>query len=122
MVERYLDQAEQLYLTLPPPEGPAGTVRISELRAQLAEAQRGGDEPEEPEEKEDAPISVKPTHVNTEPLQVFQKPDGAGDPVRELQPFTTVTLLTSQQQDWVLIAKEGTSLGYVNRTRLHELV
>jgi WD40 repeat protein/uncharacterized caspase-like protein len=65
-------------------------------------------------------IPIKPTHVNTEALRIFKTAGGAGGHVRELPPFTTVTLVKSEQ-GWVLIAREGKVLGYVPGAKLHKL-
>lgn len=120
LVEEYLDQAAQNFETLSPPEGPAGLERIKQLRERLAQALRGGDEPEEPEEKEEAQALTQPTHVNSEQLQVFKEMSRTGDLGPKLEPFTGVILL-SEHQDWARIAKDGETLGYVDRARLHRL-
>jgi TRAP transporter TAXI family solute receptor len=64
--------------------------------------------------------SSKPTHVSTGPLQIFKEAGGKGTIVQQLPPFTTVTLVKSQQ-GWVLIAKDGTLLGYVAESKLRKL-
>ena len=43
----YIDVAGRLYDTLPPLEGPAGAARVRNLRARLARAQQGTDEPDD---------------------------------------------------------------------------
>lgn len=65
-------------------------------------------------------ISVKPTHVNTEPLEIFEKTGGAGSLMQQLPPFTTVTLVRSES-GWVLIARDGKLLGYAAEAKLHKL-
>jgi hypothetical protein len=65
-------------------------------------------------------IPVKPTHVTTELLQVFKEAGGSGEIVRQLPPFTTITLVKSNQ-GWALIAKDGTVLGYAAEAKLHKL-
>ena len=65
-------------------------------------------------------LSTKPTHVSAEPLQIFKEARGGGTIVQELPPFTTVTLIKSEQ-GWVLIAKDGKLLGYVAETKLRKL-
>jgi Caspase domain/WD domain, G-beta repeat len=65
-------------------------------------------------------IPVKPTHVNTELLQIFKEAGGAGGVVQRLPPFTTVTLVKSDGR-WVLIARDGKALGYVAEAKLHKL-
>jgi hypothetical protein len=56
-------------------------------------------------------IPTTPTHANMELLQVF-KAGGHGVVVTVLPPFTTVTLVKTDQ-GWAFIAKEGKALGYV---------
>jgi WD40 repeat protein len=65
-------------------------------------------------------VPIKPTHVTTELLQVFKEAGGAGDIVQQLPPFTTVTLVKSDQ-GWVLIARDGNLLGYAPEAKLHKL-
>jgi hypothetical protein len=65
-------------------------------------------------------VPIKPTHVSTELLQVFKEAGGAGDVVQQLPPFTTVTLVKSDQ-GWVLIARDGKLLGYAAEAKLHKL-
>ena len=65
-------------------------------------------------------ISTKPTHVNTDPLRVFKEAGDRGAVVTELPPFSTVTLVKSEQ-GWVLIAKDGKALGYVAERTLRKL-
>jgi WD40 repeat protein len=65
-------------------------------------------------------IPVKPTHVSTEPLQVFKEIGGAGGVVHELQPFTTVTMVNSDR-GWALIGRDGTVLGYAAEAQLQKL-
>jgi WD40 repeat protein len=65
-------------------------------------------------------IPIKPTHVSTEPLQIFKQPGGAGAVVQQLPPFTTVTLVKSER-GWVLIARDGKALGYAAEIKLHRL-
>jgi hypothetical protein len=65
-------------------------------------------------------VPIKPTHVSTELLQVFKDAGGAGEIVQPLPPFTTVTLVKSDQ-GWVLIARDGKLLGYVAEAKLHKL-
>jgi WD40 repeat protein len=64
-------------------------------------------------------IPIKPTHVNTELLQIFKDP-GSGTVVQQLPPFTTVTLVKSER-GWVLIARDGKALGYAAEGKLHKL-
>jgi tetratricopeptide (TPR) repeat protein len=121
LVEKYLDEADEIYKTLPAPEGPAGLERIEHLRARLAQALRGGDESEEPEENGGALFADRPTHVNTEPLQVFREIGQIGDLGPKLEPFTAVTV-QSEHENWALVARDGERLGYVDRTKLHKLL
>jgi hypothetical protein len=65
-------------------------------------------------------IPIKPTHVSTEPLQIFKQPGGAGAVVQQLPPFTTVKLVKSER-GWVLIARDGKALGYAAEIKLHRL-
>jgi WD40 repeat protein len=65
-------------------------------------------------------ISATPTHVNVELLQVFKEVGGHGTIITKLPPFTTVTLVKSEQ-GWVLIAKDGKALGYVADGSLRKL-
>jgi hypothetical protein len=65
-----------------------------------------------PAPDEEMIISTTPTHVNVELLQVFKEAGGHGTVITELPPFTTVTLVKSEQ-GWALIANEGKALGYV---------
>ena len=65
-------------------------------------------------------VPIKPTHVSTELLQVFKEAGGAGDVVQQLPPFTTVTLVKSDQ-GWLLIARDGKLLGYAAEAKLHKL-
>jgi hypothetical protein len=120
LVEEYLDQAAKNFEILPSPEGRAGLERIEHLRERLAQALRGGDEPEEPEEREEAPALSQPTHVNSEKVQVFKEMSRTGDLGPLLEQFTGVTVL-SEQQDWARIAKDGEPLGYVDPSKLHRL-
>jgi WD40 repeat protein len=69
---------------------------------------------------EDMIISSKPTHVNTELVRIFKQTGGKGQTVMELQPFTTVTLVKSEK-GWVLVAKDGKTLGYVAEANLRKL-
>jgi WD40 repeat protein len=73
-----------------------------------------------PAQDQDVIIPIKPTHVNTELLQIFKQPGGGGAVVHQLPPFTTVTLVKSEQ-GWVLIARDGKALGYAAETKLHKL-
>jgi len=65
-------------------------------------------------------IPVKPTHVNIEGVAVFKEAGGIGDVVHQLAPFTTVTLVKSDQ-GWALIARDGQALGYTAAGKLHKL-
>jgi WD40 repeat protein len=65
-------------------------------------------------------ISTTPTHVNVELLRVFKEVGGRGAAITELPPFSTVTLVKSEQ-GWALIAKEGKALGYVADGSLKKL-
>ena len=62
-------------------------------------------------------ISTKATHVVVEAVKVFANAGGAGTVVQELAPFTLVTLVKTER-GWVLIAKNGTKLGYVAEASL----
>jgi WD40 repeat protein len=65
-------------------------------------------------------IPVTPTHVNTEPLEIFEEAGGSGSPLQQLAPFTTVTLV-KPGEGWALIARDGKVLGYVSEIKLHKL-
>jgi hypothetical protein len=65
-------------------------------------------------------IPVKPTHVNTELVQVFKEAGGNGGVVEQLPAFSTVALVKSDH-GWVLIARDGKPLGYVAEAKLHKL-
>jgi hypothetical protein len=65
-------------------------------------------------------IPVKPTHVNTELLQIFKETGGTGGTAQQLPPFTTVTLVKSDR-GWALIARDGKLLGYAAEVKLHKL-
>ena len=58
--------------------------------------------------------------MSAELLRVFKEAGGSGGIVRQLPPFTTITLVKSDQ-GWVLIARDGEALGYVAETKLHKL-
>jgi len=62
-------------------------------------------------------ISTKPTHVVMEAAKIFAAAGGSGAIVQELAPFTLVTLIKTEQ-GWVLVAKNGTKLGYVAEASL----
>jgi uncharacterized caspase-like protein len=64
-------------------------------------------------------IPIKPTHVNTELLQIFKDPS-SGTAIQQLPPFTTVTLVKSER-GWVLLARDGKALGYAAESKLHKL-
>jgi uncharacterized caspase-like protein len=65
-------------------------------------------------------IPVKPTHVSTEPLQVFKQAGGIGEIAQQLSAYSTVTLVKSNK-GWALIARDGTILGYAAETKLQKL-
>ena len=65
-------------------------------------------------------VPVKPTHVNSEALQIFKAAGGSGGIVQQLPPFTTVTLVKNER-GWVLIARDGKVLGYAAEAKLHKL-
>jgi WD40 repeat protein len=65
-------------------------------------------------------VPVKPTHVNTELVQVFKEAGGSGGVVEQLPAFSTVALVKSDH-GWVLIARDGKALGYVAEAKLHKL-
>ena len=65
-------------------------------------------------------VPVKPTHVNSEALQIFKTAGGSGGIVHQLPPFTTVTLVKNER-GWVLIARDGKVLGYAAEAKLHKL-
>jgi WD40 repeat protein len=65
-------------------------------------------------------IPVKPTHVNTEVVQVFKEAGGNGGVVEQLPAFSTVALVKSDH-GWVLVARDGKAVGYVAEAKLHKL-
>jgi hypothetical protein len=65
-------------------------------------------------------ISTMPTHVNVELSQVFKEVGGRCMVATTLPPFTTVTLVRTEQ-GWALIAKDGKALGYVADDSLKKL-
>ena len=65
-------------------------------------------------------VPVKPTHVNTETLQVFRDAGGSGEIMGQLPPFTTVAQVKSEH-GWMLIGKDGQAMGYVAEDKLHKL-
>jgi hypothetical protein len=65
-------------------------------------------------------ISTTPTHVVSELVEVLKSEDATGLVVQKLEPFTSVTLVRSEN-GWALIAKDGKALGYVTANKLHAL-
>lgn len=61
--------------------------------------------------------SPKPTHVIIARADVFEAVGGRGARVEQLPPGTLVSLVRSDQ-GWVLIAREGRSIGYVVEDKL----
>jgi hypothetical protein len=65
--------------------------------------------------KDDAPVETppsKPTHVVIAPAEVFAASGGDGAAVTRLAPGSLVALVRTEQ-GWVLVARDGKSLGYV---------
>ena len=73
-----------------------------------------------PAKDDDIVVPIKPTHVNTELLAIFKEASGNSGVVQQLAPLTSVTLVKSEK-GWVLIAKDGKLLGYVQEAKLHRL-
>ena len=73
-----------------------------------------------PAQDEAVIIPIKPTHVNPEVLQIFKDPGSTGPSDQQLLPFTTVTVVRTEG-DWVLIARDGTALGYAAEAKLRKL-
>ena len=65
-------------------------------------------------------ISTTPTHVVSEPVEVLQSAGVTDIVVQKLPPFTTLTLIRTEQ-GWALVAKDGKALGYVAVEKLHTL-
>ncbi|MGI9382241.1 MAG: caspase family protein [Methyloligellaceae bacterium] len=71
-------------------------------------------------ETEPAPATtnpIKPTHVVIQHSEVFSSPAREGASISRLQPGTGVTLLVTER-GWVLVARDGKKLGYVEKSRL----
>jgi uncharacterized protein YgiM (DUF1202 family) len=65
-------------------------------------------------------LPTKPTHVVVAPTQVRQSIGDNAPVVIELAPGTQVRLIETAS-GWVLIAREGKKLGYVNANTLATL-
>lgn len=65
----------------------------------------------------EASVPTKPTHVVILPAEVFTSPGGEGEAVQKLSPGTLVTLVRTEA-GWVLVARDGKSLGYVPEANL----
>jgi hypothetical protein len=65
-------------------------------------------------------VPTKATHVSIELLEIFKDAGGKGGVVRQLPPFSAVTLVRTEQ-GWVLIARDGKVLGYVAEGKLQKL-
>lgn len=64
-------------------------------------------------------ISRKPTHVVTRTVDVFAEPS-KGPAVQKLDPGTVVTLVRTDQ-GWMLVARNGAVLGYVEGSALVQM-
>ena len=119
LVERYVDIADDLFASLPPPEGSSGSERVRELRRQLAQLLEVDDEPEEIEEQVEAVGQILATHVNLVQVPAFLQSTGE-DIVGVVEPFTGLTLL-DEDNGRVLVAKGGVRLGHVDPSKLQKL-
>jgi hypothetical protein len=72
-----------------------------------------------PGKGKDMLIPFRPTHINSKQVAVYQNA-GGGLIVQQLPPFTAVTVVRNEN-GWALIAKDGTSLGYVAEMTLNRL-
>jgi hypothetical protein len=73
-----------------------------------------------PARADDTIIPVRPTHVNAEALTILRTPGKKRDVVQRLPPFSSVTVVRAEK-GWVLIARDGKALGYVEASKLHKL-
>ena len=64
-----------------------------------------------------ATIPTKPTHVVIAPSEVFEQAGGRGVQVHKLDSRYLVTLVKTEQ-GWVLVAKDGKTLGFVTAAAL----
>jgi uncharacterized caspase-like protein len=67
-----------------------------------------------------APIPTRPTHVVIAPVGVRQTASGAASVVVQLTPGQQVVLIESAN-GWVLVARDGKRLGYVEEAALARL-
>jgi WD40 repeat protein len=65
----------------------------------------------------DVVIPAKPTHVAITPVDVFERLAGQGAKLQQL-PAGTLLSLIKIEQGWMLVAKDGKSVGYVAEDRL----
>ena len=64
-----------------------------------------------------AKIPTRPTHVVIKAADLFANAGGRGVAIRKLSPGLLVTVLETKG-GWVLVAKDGSKRGFVERTKL----
>jgi hypothetical protein len=67
------------------------------------------------------PPSTRPTHVVIAPAEVFSGAGGRGASVQRLAPGTLVTLVETAQ-GWILVARDGKTVGYVAQNVLGPVI
>ncbi|MFA5950027.1 MAG: hypothetical protein WC807_07065 [Hyphomicrobium sp.] len=65
-------------------------------------------------------IPSQPTHVAFEVLKVYKGSGGAGEPVKELAPATTFSVVKTEN-GWSPIARDDRLLGFVEEARAKSL-
>lgn len=65
-------------------------------------------------------VSTKPTHVVIAPADVFEKFGGQGTATQQLRPGTLLSLVRTEQ-GWMLVAKDGKTVGYVAEGKITQI-